>query len=368
MDVIWQDIQGLWSGILDFTARLVIPDWAGLILLLPLLLAALVALFLVWLILTWAKAGPKRRGMRRRTPIPPPGVHAGSPSAAPVFAAFGAFLLVVTLILRGPFLVIGPGVLVLALLYWGREAVREYGHLEPVTSGAQVPAVVHQVPEGVHMPGPSFLPVLGALGALSLFAGLLFRGALLVAGVVVLVILLSGWMSAARHEWAATAEADRTGHVATGPRPGLPVGRLTASAVILLVAAAVNAGFFSVTGGAGGAGAGASPGASGGAGQASASAGPAADVTIVAHNIAYTTTSAEAPAGRPFTLAFDNQDANIPHDVTIHAGSPTGAMLFNGEIFAGVKTVVYNVPALPAGTYAYVCSVHPNMTGTLTVK
>jgi len=26
------------------------------------------------------------------------------------------------------------------------------------------------------------------------------------------------------------------------------------------------------------------------------------------------------------------------------------------------------VPALPAGTYAFVCSVHPNMTGTLTVK
>jgi plastocyanin len=26
------------------------------------------------------------------------------------------------------------------------------------------------------------------------------------------------------------------------------------------------------------------------------------------------------------------------------------------------------VPALPAGTYAFVCSVHPNMTGTLTVQ
>jgi plastocyanin len=26
------------------------------------------------------------------------------------------------------------------------------------------------------------------------------------------------------------------------------------------------------------------------------------------------------------------------------------------------------VPALPAGTYSFVCSVHPNMTGTLTVK
>jgi len=26
------------------------------------------------------------------------------------------------------------------------------------------------------------------------------------------------------------------------------------------------------------------------------------------------------------------------------------------------------VPALPAGTYTFACSVHPNMTGTLTVR
>ena len=29
---------------------------------------------------------------------------------------------------------------------------------------------------------------------------------------------------------------------------------------------------------------------------------------------------------------------------------------------------IYNVPALPAGTYTYVCSVHATMTGVLTVK
>ena len=27
----------------------------------------------------------------------------------------------------------------------------------------------------------------------------------------------------------------------------------------------------------------------------------------------------------------------------------------------------YKVPALPAGTYQFVCTVHPNMVGTLTV-
>jgi plastocyanin len=28
---------------------------------------------------------------------------------------------------------------------------------------------------------------------------------------------------------------------------------------------------------------------------------------------------------------------------------------------------VYQVPALPAGSYPFVCDVHPSMTGTLTV-
>ena len=42
--------------------------------------------------------------------------------------------------------------------------------------------------------------------------------------------------------------------------------------------------------------------------------------------------------------------------------------MFKGDIFNGPDKRTYSVPALPAGTYAFVCSVHPNMTGTLTVK
>ena len=42
--------------------------------------------------------------------------------------------------------------------------------------------------------------------------------------------------------------------------------------------------------------------------------------------------------------------------------------VFKGEIFAGVATMVYDVPALGAGTYGYVCSVHPNMTGSATIQ
>ena len=42
--------------------------------------------------------------------------------------------------------------------------------------------------------------------------------------------------------------------------------------------------------------------------------------------------------------------------------------MFKGEIFSGVATKVYDVPALDAGSYAFVCTVHPTMTGTLTVQ
>ena len=47
---------------------------------------------------------------------------------------------------------------------------------------------------------------------------------------------------------------------------------------------------------------------------------------------------------------------------------PPGPAVWTGEIFNGVETRTYDVPALPAGTYGFVCTVHPNMTGTLTAK
>ena len=57
-----------------------------------------------------------------------------------------------------------------------------------------------------------------------------------------------------------------------------------------------------------------------------------------------------------------------PHNVALHLGDVNGAELFKGEVFAGVATRVYDVPALDAGSYAFVCTVHPTMIGTLTVK
>jgi hypothetical protein len=74
----------------------------------------------------------------------------------------------------------------------------------------------------------------------------------------------------------------------------------------------------------------------------------------------------DCPADTAFVIAFDNEDAGTPHNVAIH--DPSGAEAFKGDIFNGVETRDYQVPALPAGAYTFACSVHPNMTGTLTVQ
>jgi plastocyanin len=89
---------------------------------------------------------------------------------------------------------------------------------------------------------------------------------------------------------------------------------------------------------------------------------------ITASGIAFDTDTLEVPAGVPFKIEFTNNDAGIPHNVAIHEGSPTGPAVWTGEIFNGVETRTYDVPALPAGTYGFVCTVHPNMTGTLTAR
>ena len=78
--------------------------------------------------------------------------------------------------------------------------------------------------------------------------------------------------------------------------------------------------------------------------------------------------TATAPADTPFQVQFENKDAGTLHNIALHLGDVNGAELFKGEIFAGIATRVYDVPALDAGAYAYVCTVHPTMTGTLTVE
>ncbi len=104
-------------------------------------------------------------------------------------------------------------------------------------------------------------------------------------------------------------------------------------------------------------------------GSPAAPGGAAATVLeLTASGVAFDKTDLAAPAGVAFQIKFTNNDAGIPHNVAIHKDSPTGAIVWQGEIFSGTDSRTYDVPALPAGTYGFSCVVHPNMTGTLTVK
>jgi hypothetical protein len=71
-------------------------------------------------------------------------------------------------------------------------------------------------PPGVHMPAPSFLPVVLSVGAALLAAGFAFRGEwalanpfLAVPGLLVFVAGAVAWVRAANHEW---REAEHGSH------------------------------------------------------------------------------------------------------------------------------------------------------------
>jgi len=86
---------------------------------------------------------------------------------------------------------------------------------------------------------------------------------------------------------------------------------------------------------------------------------------LTAAAISYDTKDLAAPADAAFVIRFNNTDAGTPHNVEIKDAN--NQSVFKGEIFSGAAVKDYQVPALAAGTYQFVCSVHPNMTGTLKV-
>lgn len=87
---------------------------------------------------------------------------------------------------------------------------------------------------------------------------------------------------------------------------------------------------------------------------------------ITAKNLAFDTNCLAAPTGTAFTILFKNEDAGVPHNISI-LSQGTHNHVFQGENVIGLTKTTYNVPALEAGTYGFHCDVHPNMAGTFVV-
>ena len=89
-------------------------------------------------------------------------------------------------------------------------------------------------------------------------------------------------------------------------------------------------------------------------------------LVISADNLEFDRSCLAAPPDQPFSIDFTN-DESLPHNVEIRREGQSSGRVFLGEIFSGKKTVTYEVPPVPPGTYDFLCTVHPQMKGTVRV-
>jgi plastocyanin len=90
-------------------------------------------------------------------------------------------------------------------------------------------------------------------------------------------------------------------------------------------------------------------------------------VQIAARDLKFSTAELDAPADEPFSIVFENQEG-APHNVSIYRDQALTDRVFAQDPFGGPASQTYAIPALAAGSYVFVCDVHREMRGTLTVQ
>jgi len=206
----------LWTGILEFVARIIIPIWNDLIQYLPLLIGLLLIVGIAGVALMWQQnAAGNRSRVPRRIPAgrKRQDTHLPGPSLWP-FVAPAGLLLIVFAVAFGPFdsvanmglLLLGTSVVVVGILGWYVDAHKEYAQVQAGGQGPAGDVVVDQPgwsltpPEGMHLPGPSAWPLLAPAGLLFLASGLIFGPAMFIGGAIMAVIALIGWLGDANRE------------------------------------------------------------------------------------------------------------------------------------------------------------------------
>lgn len=387
-----QEGGGIIDQLFQLLEQLILPNWPDLIRWVPWVLVLLVGGFLAFLAMKWFKAGERTRSRVPR-PLaggaPPPGIHMPGPSRWPFVVPIGAALLLFGLALPPrdaggnptspvnlPLFGLGLLVSLIAVAGWLWDAMREWrstatpeghgpaaahaAHVSLMIGGTAVaaaPAPAYQEPPpGVHMPGPSPWPFFAPIGAMVMLYGVIFSPVLLIGGLVLSIIAVTGWYLEAGREYRST---EAVGHAvpatrdpyAAWPRRLVPVfiGVVVVSFAITL--APLGIGWLnSLT-------------------PAEATPPPVSVPAVPEISadsaVSFNTKTLIVPAGRPFELVFTNNDAGVPHNVEIDDSAQRTTVLFDGEVINGVATVTYQVPALDPGDYYFLCKIHPNMNGTL---
>jgi plastocyanin len=91
-------------------------------------------------------------------------------------------------------------------------------------------------------------------------------------------------------------------------------------------------------------------------------------VTLVAKDHAWDLAALTVPANKVWHLTIDNQDPKTPHNFAVSA-NPGLVTTILAQRFEGVAKKKFEIPGLPAGSYIFTCSIHPQqMKGDLTVE
>ena len=91
-------------------------------------------------------------------------------------------------------------------------------------------------------------------------------------------------------------------------------------------------------------------------------------LTLTAASTAFDAACLALPAGETTTIALVNNDSE-PHDLAIYTDSSRSTQLWAADQIADAgATVEYEVPGLDAGTFYFLCTIHPGMNGSVVVE
>jgi plastocyanin len=91
-------------------------------------------------------------------------------------------------------------------------------------------------------------------------------------------------------------------------------------------------------------------------------------LTLTAANTAFDAACLALPAGEATTVRLVNDDSE-PHDLAIYTDSSRSTQLWAAsDITDPGETLEYDVPGLDAGTYYFLCTIHPGMNGSVVVE